>query len=769
MLTKSNEYFEEYKSTEIPIIQRDYVQGADYWRGKRDPFVRDLLSSLRSNTCKTINFIYGVASGDVDKRFIPLDGQQRLTTLNLLGWMLLQGVRLTDRGKYDPSCREKLGLTYRTRESSKEFCAKLLESDLANFNEKPSGQIKESLWFAESWSYDPTVRAMLEMLDYLWAQLKGYEQELAEMARRYFTDSPIDFELLTMKDSNNPDDFYIKINARGKALTEFEHWKAWFIGKLGKLDGGQGLKNEFETKIETDWCDFFWQFAKKDKVDYPRIDEYFMRFFTFVTDILRAFADPDGKSYSDHIKERNDEAARKVIEEIYFSPKAGPTNLRLLFNLLDTLPKVGDLSDYLFSATNPQDQRIATERRKVNIFGDDKKLDLLSLLLEGGNLDLRQTFLVWGIIRYVALHGAGQLQEFIRVWWGILMNIRQRNAPDEVKSNIRRNELCEWSDMLDTILKDSDPFANTGQLNAKGALSLWLKYNSTAFPANNRTRYDADIVRLQNHPWLLYDVHVLDELITDPSIPAGEVFDRFNQQFVSLPDKTRAKALLEHGFTGCVPKSSYLTYGLTDNWAYILSDDDSSGAAPLCALLKGEKAWPPISWPSDFVWKYYDQLKDMPENVTFYVDGHYGILFGSKKSLRKQGYIQEPYNYVTAVLANLTVHYGKAAVKYGTSGCDDELTLYTVDSKHWGICFQRYKLEIEPVKSGWWLRSYDDGSDLNVKSPTAAFTARFGSPMAWGDSQGVFRISPDGFVSKLPGKDRVDTGVELLKAIIALL
>ena len=74
---------------------------------------------------------------------------------------------------------------------------------------------------------------MLQMLDCLDAMLSEYAQErILEMARRFFTESPVTFELLDMHALNLNDDLYIKMNARGKLLTPFENWKAEFNGML---------------------------------------------------------------------------------------------------------------------------------------------------------------------------------------------------------------------------------------------------------------------------------------------------------------------------------------------------------------------------------------------------------------------------------------------------------------------------------------------------------------------------------------------------------
>ncbi len=77
----------QYK-IEIPIVQRDYVQGRNEAKHKevRDKFIDDLFNCLtRNNKPIDLDFIYGKVHDDA---FIPIDGQQRLTTLFLLHWYI---------------------------------------------------------------------------------------------------------------------------------------------------------------------------------------------------------------------------------------------------------------------------------------------------------------------------------------------------------------------------------------------------------------------------------------------------------------------------------------------------------------------------------------------------------------------------------------------------------------------------------------------------------------------------------------------------------
>ena len=91
-------YIEVLKNNvEIPIIQRDYAQGRtdDKTSKIRKDFL-DILFNFISNKLEgksaeiELDFIYGFSDVKTDNKttFIPIDGQQRLTTLWLLYWFI---------------------------------------------------------------------------------------------------------------------------------------------------------------------------------------------------------------------------------------------------------------------------------------------------------------------------------------------------------------------------------------------------------------------------------------------------------------------------------------------------------------------------------------------------------------------------------------------------------------------------------------------------------------------------------------------------------
>lgn len=78
---------------EIPLIQRDYAQGRAEVLEVRREFLQALHRYLKEGIpFRDLDFVYGRVLPMENGRacFIPLDGQQRLTTLFLLHWYLAQ-------------------------------------------------------------------------------------------------------------------------------------------------------------------------------------------------------------------------------------------------------------------------------------------------------------------------------------------------------------------------------------------------------------------------------------------------------------------------------------------------------------------------------------------------------------------------------------------------------------------------------------------------------------------------------------------------------
>jgi hypothetical protein len=89
----------------------------------------------------------------------------------------------------------------------------------------------------------------------------------------------IGFHLLPIAASGQTDDLYIKMNSRGKPLTAFENFKAHFEATLKNRHPQEA--DHFAKNVDTEWTDTLWHYRGADNL----IDEEFMRYFRFVTEV----------------------------------------------------------------------------------------------------------------------------------------------------------------------------------------------------------------------------------------------------------------------------------------------------------------------------------------------------------------------------------------------------------------------------------------------------------------------------------------------------
>ena len=247
----------------IPLIQRDYAQGRKDLRTTevRKQLLIDINSALINSEVPTLdlNFIYGKSHNG---NFIPLDGQQRLTTLFLV---YLFAFRDSD------TCDFLSNFSYETRDSSKQFFTSLFEYRKLIFQleEKPSEIIKDAAWFADSWILDPTIQGALVTLDGI-TDFFDFQYNYSEVLTSE-TNYRVAFNFLDIEDLGSEDELYIKLNSRGRPLTDFENFKARFISRVHEID--TKLANDITLKLDTKWTDTIWRFDKN------RFDINFLNLF----------------------------------------------------------------------------------------------------------------------------------------------------------------------------------------------------------------------------------------------------------------------------------------------------------------------------------------------------------------------------------------------------------------------------------------------------------------------------------------------------------
>jgi hypothetical protein len=234
------ELMRQYK-VEVPIIQRDYAQGRNNPKASsiRKKFVSDLLNTLSGSAQDghplDLAFVYGYIHNGV---FVPVDGQQRLTTLFLLHLYLVKRCMAMPQqecggGKVAETLTQ---FTYATRQSSREFCERISAGNrqIVPSDNDLKGFIREQAWFFVEWGNDPTIAGMLEVLQEIHSQLSEICKGQTDVAKFLETmlkllcddKCPIRFHFLDMGLGNLSDDLYLKMNARGLPLDDFERFKS---------------------------------------------------------------------------------------------------------------------------------------------------------------------------------------------------------------------------------------------------------------------------------------------------------------------------------------------------------------------------------------------------------------------------------------------------------------------------------------------------------------------------------------------------------------
>lgn len=441
----------------VPMIQRDYAQGRSSEAEVRDEFLDVLLDALmRPLSDKSLplnlDFIYGEVVGAEETRFLPLDGQQRLTTLFLLHWYLawIDGHQADFNEILSQDGKSRFA--YRVRSSSTEFFDELVNFHPAHTPASVdclSGLIKNQPWYFRYWRLDPTIQSTLSMLDAIharFADTNGLYTRLTDV------ESPaITFQLLDLENFGLSDDLYIKMNARGKPLTAFETFKARFeqdlegqfkyeARKIGDEDFS--MAEFFSRRMDTKWADYFW--AHRDRES--------NLFDDAVMNLLRAVAivslDPKSDSYVDDIWKLRDP---KVNSSYAFFESSGWISRpfsELLILLLET---------WIAEGTD-----IATQ------LPDDSYLDEADLIEElvtrPASLRYAEIVKFVGYTTFLTTHSehlhSNHFQEWMRVVANLADNTVYERPYDMQRSVQALHDLASISDqVLEHFADDDEPTA----------------------------------------------------------------------------------------------------------------------------------------------------------------------------------------------------------------------------------------------------------------------------------------------------------------------
>lgn len=481
---------EALNGIEIPLIQRDYAQGRDMPKVNyiRTRFVGALREALINKEPITLDFVYGEI--DNNRTLIPLDGQQRLTTLFLLHWYIARR-----EGVSEDKLAFLTKFSYATRYSAREFCKHLVSPDYQpDFNrDRLSDEITDQSWMPLDWENDPTISAMLRMIDYIHVMFNNSCNNLWPRLEA----GCISFYFLPIKQLGATDDLYIKMNSRGKPLTEFENVKAEWEASIRAIDPSIMPKQDaeqIEQKLDLDWTDLLWPYrngqtgSSADDV----VDDKFIRYLCFLTDIIY---------YKDDELEKNSSDILSIVEDLFRDSEKAPEHLEFIERGFDCWLDVDIehlFNTYLTTTPTASDPQKCVVAAPVNVFaqachtyGD---MNGRTRLFPIGRSVMLYAFLYY--LQHKKTISDTQFARRIRIITNLIKQSEYELREDNMPNLLRQTEyILTHGDVEEGYLS-----FNANQLAEEHEKAAWLQTHANKADT---------LCRLENHPLLQGAIRVI--------------------------------------------------------------------------------------------------------------------------------------------------------------------------------------------------------------------------------------------------------------------
>ena len=485
---------EALNGIEIPLIQRDYAQGRDMPKVEdiRRRFVGALKKALINNEPVTLDFVYGEI--DNNRTLIPLDGQQRLTTLFLLHWYIARR-----EGVSEDKLAFLTKFSYATRYSAREFCKRLVSPDYQpDFNRfKLSEEITDQNWMPLDWENDSTISAMLRMIDYIHVMFNNSCNNLWPRLEA----GCISFYFLPIKQLGATDDLYIKMNSRGKPLTEFENVKAEWEASIRAISpsimpqqDAEQLQHRIEQKMDLDWTDLLWPYrngqtgSSADDV----VDDKFIRYLRFLTDIIY---------YKDEELKKNSSDILSIVEDLFRDSEKAPEHIEFIERGFDCWLHVDIehlFNTYLTTTPTASDPQKCVVAAPVNVFaqacytyGD---MNGRTRLFPIGRSVMLYAFLYY--LQHKETISDTQFARRIRIITNLIKQSEYELREDNMPNLLRQTEyILTHGDIEEGYLS-----FNANQLAEEHEKAVWLQTHADKADT---------LCRLENHPLLQGAIRVI--------------------------------------------------------------------------------------------------------------------------------------------------------------------------------------------------------------------------------------------------------------------
>ncbi|OXM45173.1 DUF262 domain-containing protein [Amycolatopsis alba] len=625
-------------SIEIPLIQRDYAQGRpSTWVGEiRADFLEVLLDAVAGGEPVGLDFVYGKIEGTT---FHPLDGQQRLTTLFLLHWYLASAA-----GELRPEAAWTR-FSYATRASARLFCERLALNPLPQDEAVPSVWIIDQAWYLHVWRNDPTIQAMLVMIDAIHRDIGRLHPDLdahAAWQRLTHAESPaVSFYLLPLDDMESDEDLYIKMNSRGKPLTPFETFKARFEQDIRHSDRA----DEFAHKIDGSWSDLLWPYHGGDNI----VDDELVHYIRFITELCEL---------RENRPASEDRLVRRARAVFGRENKRADEHLNFLFGAFDSWrdgEHIEETFDKVLSTALPGQPRY--DSRKVLLFGASG-VNLFEQCLRRGvfhrPFTLQQTLFLYAVLLHV-IEGTEEFPRRLRVL---------RNLIAASEDEMRRSSMPALIADVEEVIVHGDLGAVTGfsgnQVEDERRKQKFL---------NACPEFEDALFRLEDHPILRGTLSAF-ELDSDSFRHRAEAFETAFGKPLYWRDLTGA-LLATGNYQRRRPKSSAWQFGTGSTgqewvWRYLLAETtfdalattravlgefldglaaSGSGAAEYFGTVTGE--WLAERETAEvFDWRYYlvkySSMREGATGIYYGVDGELGYSLCMLRTKQRNGNYRDP-------------------------------------------------------------------------------------------------------------------------------
>lgn len=322
-----------------------------------------------------MDFVYGNVSEGVG--LTPLDGQQRLTTLFLLHLYALivkdssienKDAKQARRG--DPDWCKLKKFSYETRQSANDFCKSLIEDFKYDLKSKKSlsQQILNNPKCLPSYSADPTITSMLVIIDRIadsFADITNLWEKLTEERRVYFY-------FLPMSEFGLSDDLYIKMNSRGKSLTNYELFKSDFLEFLE--ENHPDLKKSFSDNLDGKWTDILWKNAETTSggnKSVASVDNGFMNMFANVSLLFYHLRTDNNFSEEEYGNSDSKYLTQPFIKQ--FTTRDEVDSLFDIFDKIETTLSGKNLETYWKDTFYTSDTVLGDNSERIRLFWPQKE------------------------------------------------------------------------------------------------------------------------------------------------------------------------------------------------------------------------------------------------------------------------------------------------------------------------------------------------------------------------------------------------------------